>query len=584
MPVTFTIATIAALSMAGIPPLNGFLSKEMMLDETTHTAWLGNPWLVPALASLGALLSVAYSFRFIGQTFLGPVRDDYPHTPHDPGPGLWLAPAFLSLLVILGGLLPMTIMGWLVETATSAVTGELVGVKITHWHGFVAALWMSLAAIAGGLALALFHRLAASLWQALPAVDAKTMFDSLIGALRLAARQITKRLHDGSMTRAFAIATLTMLAAGLYAFLTGPHDAGMRALTPVEPAAYVGALILAAATVATAVMHRNRLLSLILVGVVGLMVSVTFVYLSAPDLALTQISVEVATVILLLLALNFLPKTTPAERPGRQLRDAILASAAGLGTGALIYALMLRDFAFPTIASYHIANSKTEGGGTNIVNVILVDFRGYDTFGEITVLGIAALVIYALIEAILKGGPANDRLLAWEPSSRRAGDRHPMMFVVVTRLILPVALMVGVFILLRGHNLPGGGFIAGLIFAIALLMQYMASGFGWTAERIRIDYHALIASGVLIAAATGIGAWFNGLPFLTSAFGYFTFPPLETFELATAAIFDLGVFLCVLGAVMLSLASISRLAVRAGGTVNTQPFDIDPSGQPERER
>jgi multicomponent K+:H+ antiporter subunit A len=584
MPVTFTIATIAALSMAGIPPLNGFLSKEMMLDETTHTAWLGNPWLVPALASLGALLSVAYSFRFIGQTFLGPVRDDYPHTPHDPGPGLWLAPAFLSLLVILGGLLPMTIMGWLVETATSAVTGELVGVKITHWHGFVAALWMSLAAIAGGLALALFHRPAASLWQALPAVDAKTMFDSLIGALRLAARQITQRLHDGSMTRAFAIATLTMLAAGLYAFLTGPHDAGMRALTPVEPAAYVGALILAAATVATAVMHRNRLLSLILVGVVGLMVSVTFVYLSAPDLALTQISVEVATVILLLLALNFLPKTTPAERPGRQLRDAILASAAGLGTGALIYALMLRDFAFPTIASYHIANSKTEGGGTNIVNVILVDFRGYDTFGEITVLGIAALVIYALIEAILKGGPANDRLLAWEPSSRRAGDRHPMMFVVVTRLILPVALMVGVFILLRGHNLPGGGFIAGLIFAIALLMQYMASGFGWTAERIRIDYHALIASGVLIAAATGIGAWFNGLPFLTSAFGYFTFPPLETFELATAAIFDLGVFLCVLGAVMLSLASISRLAVRAGGTVNTQPFDIDPSGQPERER
>jgi multicomponent K+:H+ antiporter subunit A len=584
MPVTFTIATIAALSMAGIPPLNGFLSKEMMLDETTHTAWLGNPWLVPALASLGALLSVAYSFRFIGQTFLGPVRDDYPHTPHDPGPGLWLAPAFLSLLVILGGLLPMTIMGWLVETATSAVTGELVGVKITHWHGFVAALWMSLAAIAGGLALALFHRPAASLWQALPAVDAKTMFDSLIGALRLAARQITQRLHDGSMTRAFAIATLTMLAAGLYAFLTGPHDAGTRALTPVEPAAYVGALILAAATVATAVMHRNRLLSLILVGVVGLMVSVTFVYLSAPDLALTQISVEVATVILLLLALNFLPKTTPAERPGRQLRDAILASAAGLGTGALIYALMLREFAFPTIASYHIANSKTEGGGTNIVNVILVDFRGYDTFGEITVLGIAALVIYALIEAILKGGPANDRLLAWEPSSRRAGDRHPMMFVVVTRLILPVALMVGVFILLRGHNLPGGGFIAGLIFAIALLMQYMASGFGWTAERIRIDYHALIASGVLIAAATGIGAWFNGLPFLTSAFGYFTFPPLETFELATAAIFDLGVFLCVLGAVMLSLASISRLAVRAGGTVNTQPFDIDPSGQPERER
>ncbi len=121
MPITFAISTIAALSMAGIPPLNGFLSKEMMLEETTHTAWLGNPWIVPALAGLGALLSVAYSFRFLGQTFLGPVREDYPHQPHDPGPGLWLAPALLTLLVILGGLMPMTIMAWLVEVATSSV-------------------------------------------------------------------------------------------------------------------------------------------------------------------------------------------------------------------------------------------------------------------------------------------------------------------------------------------------------------------------------------------------------------------------------------------------------------------------------
>ena len=134
----------------------------------------------------------------------------------------------------------------------------------------------------------------------------------------------------------------------------------------------------------------------------------------------------------------------------------------------LIYALMMRDFAFPTIADYHLANAKTGGGGTNVVNVILVDFRGYDTFGEIIVLGIAALVIFALTEALLRGGPANDRLLAWPQPERRAGDRHPMMLVVATRLILPVALMVGVFIFLRGHNLPGGGFIAGLIVAIAL--------------------------------------------------------------------------------------------------------------------
>ncbi|MFT7059406.1 MAG: multicomponent K+:H+ antiporter subunit A, partial [Pseudorhodobacter sp.] len=122
---------------------------------------------------------------------------------------------------------------------------------------------------------------------------------------------------------------------------------------------------------------------------------------------------------------------------------------------------------------------------------------------------------------------------------------------------------------------PGGGFIAGLVVAIATVMQYMASGYGWTAARQRIDYHALIGSGVMIAGLCGVGAWFAGRPFLTSNFGYFKLPFLEKFELATAAIFDVGVFLTVVGAVMLALASISRIAIRAGETVNVEPFDIN---------
>ena len=134
MPVTFTIAGIAALSMAGIPPFNGFLSKEMMLEEAAHTA-LGPAWLLPLLATAGALFSVAYSFRFLSHAFLGPKRDDYPHTPHDPGFGLWAAPAFLAVLVILIGLIPMTSAAWLVDVAASAVTGAEAEVHIKHWHG-----------------------------------------------------------------------------------------------------------------------------------------------------------------------------------------------------------------------------------------------------------------------------------------------------------------------------------------------------------------------------------------------------------------------------------------------------------------
>jgi multicomponent K+:H+ antiporter subunit A len=142
---------------------------------------------------------------------------------------------------------------------------------------------------------------------------------------------------------------------------------------------------------------------------------------------------------------------------------------------------------------------------------------------------------------------------------------------------LPIALMVGVYIFLRGHNQPGGGFVAGLIFSIALLMQYMASGFAWTTRRQRIEYHALIGFGVVIAGLTGVGSWLAGRPFLTSNFGYFEIPPIEEFELATAMLFDLGVFLCVLGAVMLMLYSLSRLARHAGETVNNEPMDYDPS-------
>ena len=154
---------------------------------------------------------------------------------------------------------------------------------------------------------------------------------------------------------------------------------------------------------------------------------------------------------------------------------------------------------------------------------------------------------------------------------------HPMMMVVLTRVIMPVVLMVGFYIFLRGHNEPGGGFIAGLIVSIAVVMQYMASGFNWAAARIRYPYHGIIGAGVLIAGLTGIGSWFVAKPFLTSDFTYVRIPPFNEFELATAALFDLGVFLAVLGAVMLSLESFSRLARRANMPESEYPMDIDPS-------
>ena len=281
-----------------------------------------------------------------------------------------------------------------------------------------------------------------------------------------------------------------------------------RDLLPVSPVIAVGWIMLVVATISVVIMHHHRFRALVLVGVIGLSISAGFAYLSAPDLALTQISVETVTIMLLLLALHFMPKTTPKESPiGLQLRDGAIALAAGGGVAGLAYAFLIRDV--DTISDYHLANSYEGGGGTNVVNVILVDFRGYDTFGEIIVLGIAGLVIYALMHALLDG-PAARRLKNRDYSHDRSRDRHPLMMVVVTRVLMPIAVVVGVYIFLRGHNEPGGGFVSGLVIAIALLMQYMASGFAWTQERKKIEYHTMIGLGVVIAALTGVGSWLAG--------------------------------------------------------------------------
>jgi multicomponent K+:H+ antiporter subunit A len=262
--------------------------------------------------------------------------------------------------------------------------------------------------------------------------------------------------------------------------------------------------------------------------------------------------------------------------PLRRTRDGVVALALGVGAAAMSYHFLLREAVQTPISEFHLANSYKGGGGTNVVNVILVDFRGFDTFGEIIVLGIAALLIYALTETLLSG-PVRARLLNRTPDQPRAGDMHPMMMVVLTRVIMPVVLMVGFYIFLRGHNEPGGGFIAGLVVSIGVVMQYMASGFGWAAARQRYPYHGIIGTGVLVAGLTGIGSWFFGKPFLTSDFTYVRIPPFEKFELATAALFDVGVFLAVVGAVMLSLESFSRLARTVDRRDSKHPMDIDPS-------
>ena len=563
MPLTATLGVLAAAAMAGLPPLGGFISKEMMLEQSAHTVWAGQALLVPVLATIAAMLSAAYSLRYAVALHFGARRTGDVAAPHDPGAMLLGPPAILGAAALALGLLPMTLAGPLVAAASAAVTGGATPeLHLALWHGVNPALLMSVGAVAVAILILWWHPAVAKTVGRIPSPDAKHLFDQGLTAIVEGLRRASRVIHVASLQRYLVILFVVALALGSDAAFRSGIAAGDRPTTPASLAAIVAWAALVVATVAVVAVDRRRYLALIFISVIGLVMALALIHLSAPDLALTQISVEVVTILLMLLALHLLPGNPPRlSKMPRRVRDGVIAMAGGLGTGWLAWAIMTRPVR-AGVSRIHWDNSYSGGGGTNVVNVTLVDFRAFDTLGEITVLGIAGLAIFALLEPAVHG-VAGRRLREWRSGDRFSPERHPMMFVMATRLLLPLALLVGIYIFLRGHNQPGGGFIAALIFSIAILLQYLASGFDWTNVRRRIGEHQLIGFGVLIAVATGLGSLVFGAPFLTSSFGYFHLPLIGEFELATAMLFDLGVACVVVGAVMMALEQLAHVAQRA---------------------
>ncbi|MDY6891906.1 MAG: monovalent cation/H+ antiporter subunit A [Pseudomonadota bacterium] len=555
MPHTATLAMVAAASMAGIPLLNGFLSKEMFFAETLHQETLGSlSWMIPVLATLAGVFAVAYSTRFIHDVFFNGEPIDLPKTPHEPPRYMKIPVEVLVTLCLLLGIFPGFTVGGLLACASAAVLGGGVpAYNLSIWHGFNLPLLMSIVAMAGGL-LVYYNRRHLFQFQAqFPQTDAKQVFEQIMQQLVGWARSAHDRLENGSLQRYMFLLLLFALVLLAAPLMDLNATAGQRPNLPVNAVEITAALLLCLSALATMVWHRKRMIALLTLSVVGLIVSITFARFSAPDLALTQLAVEVVTMILLLLALFFLPQKTPKESPPRRVvRDLGIAAMLGGFIGTINYALITRPL--HSISDFFLANSKSGGGGSNVVNVILVDFRGFDTLGEITVLGVAALGIYKLIVRMRLYLPAGD-----ESGRAWARDRHPMMLAVISQSLLPLALLVSAYIFLRGHNLPGGGFIAGLVTSVALIQQYVAHGVDWIKGRLNINYQWLIASGVLIATLTGMGSWIFGHPFLSSWFDHFHLPWIGEFELASAMLFDLGVYLTVVGATLLILASLGTL-------------------------
>jgi multicomponent K+:H+ antiporter subunit A len=263
---------------------------------------------------------------------------------------------------------------------------------------------------------------------------------------------------------------------------------------------------------------------------------------------------------MMLLALNYLPqRSVPGRSRARRWRDAAIAIGTGGGVAALVYAMISRPA--DTIAGELLARSLPEGYGTNVVNVILVDFRGFDTLGEIAVFGMAGLVVHALLrrarlepDLVVPGTP--DRLL---------------MPTVLSHVLFPLALAVSVYLFLRGHNQPGGGFIAGLVLAMPLLLQYVIQGAGLAESRLGFDSARCIGIGLLFAVATGLAAMWWGYPFLTSGHAEPVLPLIGAVPLASALGFDIGVYLVVFAGAMLILSMLGSVRRRRPHLVIKEP-------------
>ncbi|MBK3470806.1 monovalent cation/H+ antiporter subunit A [Pseudomonas carnis] len=592
IPFTATLAMVASASMAGVPLLNGFLSKEMFFAETvfiSSTQWV--EIALPVIATIAGTFSVAYALRFTVDVFFGPPATDLPHTPHEPPRWMRAPVELLVFTCLLVGIFPAQVVGSILAAAALPVVGgTLPEYSLAIWHGWNAPMIMSLVAMTGGVALYLMLRkqLKRGRFEYPPLIgyfNGKRGFERCLVVMMRGVRRIEKRISTKRLqTQLFLLVLLAVIGA-MIPMINSGLSWGDRPKIPGS-IVFVTLWLLAIACALGAAWQAkyHRLAALTMVSVCGLMTCVTFVWFSAPDLALTQLVVEVVTTVLILLGLRWLPRRIEEVSPLpsslrkariRRLRDLLLSTVVGGGMALLSYAMLTRQTP-NDISSFYLSRALPEGGGSNVVNVMLVDFRGFDTLGEITVLGAVALTVYALLRRFRPSKesmelPPQQRQLAPDVATdlvnpRQASDTalgFMMVPAVLVRLLLPIALVVSFYLFMRGHNQPGGGFVAGLVMSVAFILQYMVAGTQWVEAQMSLRPMRWMGFGLLSATLTGLGALFAGYPFLTTHTWHFSLPLLGDIHIASALFFDVGVYAMVVGSTLLMLTALGHQSVRA---------------------
>lgn len=573
MPWLTVVAVLALLSMAGIPPTIGFVAKEAVLTgfiDSLHGPDAGWAWFALVGVTIGSVLTVAYSLRFLWGAFARKpgVPDTEPHGLH----GLGGVPSVLALTgLALGLATPLVAHGIEPAAHAAALPGEVPHLAL--WHGLEPALGLSAMTLVGGLALfalrrpveALQHRLAGS-------PSASSIYRHLMRGLDRVATGLTAGVQRGSLPYYLTVILSVFVAGALVNLVIGgPWAFHVRFADSWGQIPVVLVMSIAAIAVLTA---KTRFAAAVLVGVTGYGMSVLFVLHGAVDLALTQLVVETVTLIAFVLVLRRLPPRIATANPSRfRVVRALFAGLAGLTLAIVVVVAASARTAEPLWPDLPALTSSF-GHGLNVVNVALVDLRGWDTLGELTVVvaaatGVASLIFVNSREDTLprlRDLPARltaDRdertdgePRAWLPTSAAIPTGRSALLDVVVRLLFHGLIVLSVYLLFAGHNAAGGGFAGGLVAGIALAARYLAGGPAELGAAAPVRAGRLLGLGVATAAITALVPMFFGREALYSEFFEATVPVLGHVEFVTATFFDIGVYLVVVGLVLDVLRSL----------------------------
>ncbi len=583
MPVLATGSLLAAASMAALPPMAAFVAKESAFgalldvssggDGTGLPAWAG--WVVVAGVTAGSALTVAYTARFAWGAFA--TKADVPATSATaPSTGFVLAPVLLGALGLGLGFLGA------VETELLAPYGDQFppgahDPELAIWHGLGPALTLTVAGTVVGLALFLARGRVGQVptpWTV--TAGAERSYRWVLRQLDRAAVEVTGVTQRGSTSFYLSVILTAVVGVLGWALLASQGGGAVLDLardatrwdTPAQ--AVVGALVVAAAVLTAR--SRRRLRAVVLAGVTGYGTAMLFMLHGAPDLALTQILVETVSIVIFVLVLRRLP-TYFTDRPltsGRYWRMGIGFLIAGAVTTVMLMSADART-AVPVSEAFP-EHAVQFGGGHNIVNVTLVDIRAWDTMGELAVLIAAATGVASLVFLDPRNSgirrvadvarprprvPGARRRPVWLPAGRTVDpERRSVIFEVVTRFIFHTIILFSLWLLFTGHNSPGGGFAAGLVTGLALVVRYLAGGRYELDEAAPIHAGVLLGTGLFVATASGLAPMLLGGAVLQSALLDLHLPVFGEVHLVTSVIFDVGVYLVVVGLMLGLLRSL----------------------------